>query len=227
MKTPRRLKTLIAPSGMIFQIVQRSASDRTNEILQKFCPKKYQNQGLTEEEKLSVVELIEPSQASHIRLSSHFPTCADKDDESNRKTTSASEKPKFNHFVCSYYEVETYLWGMIHSLGLDNWWGDSLKNKNVVRENIRQIIKLRKFEKISLHQLLQNMAIKDCSCLIGSIVDTKSSAMFHDFVWWFYESFIGTLIKVLLHIFTIGISRVRVGTNLERQSINLRRVLFS
>ncbi|EGG02772.1 uncharacterized protein MELLADRAFT_66061 [Melampsora larici-populina 98AG31] len=197
MKTPKRLKPLIGPSGLIFRIVKSAASDRTNEILQKSCPKKYQNQGLTEEEKLSVVELIEPSQASHTRLSSPFQTCTDQVTESKSKTSCADTKPKFNQFVCSYYEVESYIWGMIHSLGLGNWWGDSSKNEDVVRENITHIIKLRKFEKISLHQLVQDMTMKDCHCLIGSITDITSRAMFHDFVWWFYESFICSLIKVL------------------------------
>lgn len=39
-KTPKRLKSLIAPKGIITQIVQSSVSVRTNEVLEKYCQQK-------------------------------------------------------------------------------------------------------------------------------------------------------------------------------------------
>lgn len=39
-KTPKRLKSLITPTGLIGQIIRRCSLNRTDDILRKYCPKK-------------------------------------------------------------------------------------------------------------------------------------------------------------------------------------------
>ncbi|KAG0141002.1 hypothetical protein CROQUDRAFT_52371 [Cronartium quercuum f. sp. fusiforme G11] len=205
-KTPKRLKSFISSTGLITQIVKSSASDRTSEALQKYCPRKYFNQPLTEDEKLSVVKLIEPSSIGHERKSSPvLISGSNLSIESKAKMMSPKSKPKFLQFTCSNYEIEAYLWSMIHSYGFGHWWGKSSNNEKVVRQNIAKIIKLRRFEKISLHQLLQDLSISECFSSATSNV--KSLAMFHDFVWWFYNSFIGSLIQVFCFLMSIFASQ--------------------
>ena len=62
--------------------------------------------------------------------------------------------------------------------------------------DIHRIVNLRMFEKISLHELAQNLKFKACDQWISrNAQDHHSEEMLHDFLWWFYFSFIGGLIK--------------------------------
>ncbi|KAA1081431.1 hypothetical protein PGT21_035536 [Puccinia graminis f. sp. tritici] len=200
-KTPRRLKPLIQPNGFLHKVVVKSKSVEVIHVLNRSCPSKFVNCNVSAEERLSLIELAEPIQG-HSLESTHCSMSVDSShtqllsfqgpSQSNKPPT-----PKFSRFVCTPHEVETFLWAMIHACGLSHWWGwHSKHNEDVVRNSIRLIIKLRMFEKISLHQLAQNLKFKACDEWISqNSQDHHSEAMLHDFLWWFYFSFIGGLIK--------------------------------
>jgi len=150
---------------------------------------------------LSLVELAEPIQENSLEL----PPCSTSGDSNHTRPLcfegpSQCQKPpapKFSRFVCSPHEVETFLWMMIQAYGLSYWWGrESKHNEEIVRNNIHRIVNLRMFEKISLHELAQNLKFKACDQWISrNAQDHHSEEMLHDFLWWFYFSFIGGLIK--------------------------------
>ncbi|OAV97524.1 hypothetical protein PTTG_25980 [Puccinia triticina 1-1 BBBD Race 1] len=200
-KTPRRLKPLVQPNGFLHKVVVKSKGMQVIHVLNRCCPSKFLNCNVSPEERLSLIELAEPIQENSLEStncstaagsSRTQPLCFEGPSESNKPPT-----PKFSRFVCSPHEVETFLWAMIHACGLSHWWGrDSKHNEQVVRNNIRQIVNLRMFEKISLHQLAQDLKFKACDEWISrNSQDHHSEEMLHDFLWWFYFSFIGGLIK--------------------------------
>jgi hypothetical protein len=178
---------------------------------------------------LSLVELAEPIQENSLE-SAHCSTAADSSNTRPLRFEGASHcdkppTPKFSRFVCSPHEVETFLWMMIDACGLSHWWGrESTHNEEIVRNSlsltspccqpsdkkvlmttmtdIHRIVNLRMFEKISLHQLVQNLKFKACDQWISrNLQDHYSVEMLHDFLWWFYFSFIGGLLKVSYYDF--------------------------
>lgn len=161
------------------------------------------------------MELAEP-RLDYPRELPGCPTTAD----SSRASTfciaglSPSRKPptpKFSRFACSPHDIENFVWAMIEAYGLSHWWGrGSEHNKRIVRNNVCRIINLRRFEKISLHELVQDLRLKDCdSWLSSNPPDSQSQKMLNDFVWWFYFSFIGGLLKNTFFITESAIFRNR------------------
>ncbi|PLW52927.1 hypothetical protein PCANC_05728 [Puccinia coronata f. sp. avenae] len=200
-KTPQRLKPLAQPNGFLHNIVVKSGSMKAIHVLNRYCPSKVLNCNVSAEERLSLVELAEPIQENSLE-SAHCSTAADSSNTRPLRFEGASHcdkppTPKFSRFVCSPHEVETFLWMMIDACGLSHWWGrESKHNEEIVRNNIHRIVNLRMFEKISLHQLVQNLKFKACDQWISrNLQDHYSVEMLHDFLWWFYFSFIGGLLK--------------------------------
>lgn len=134
------------------------------------------------------------------------------------------EKPHAFDYAVPTHLIEAYIWSMISAWGLFGWWG-SKENEKLVRtrsfeyplsfqtsaENqstgIRQIINLRRFETLTMHDLLQDFSICDCDWLIPAnkraqaqrvtpTDDMKRREILHEWVWWFYVGFVASILKV-------------------------------
>ncbi|POW20045.1 hypothetical protein PSHT_03992, partial [Puccinia striiformis] len=154
-KTPRRLKPLVQQGGFLNRIVVKSKSVKVIHVLNRCCPSKFLNCNVSAEERLSLIELAEPTQ-EHPLGSAQCSAVATESSHTRPlsfKGPSQSKKPptpKFSRFVCSPHEVETFLWGVTQACGLSHWWGlESKHNEEVVRNGIHEIVNLRMHEKIS------------------------------------------------------------------------------
>ncbi|CAH7689397.1 hypothetical protein BY996DRAFT_4590294, partial [Phakopsora pachyrhizi] len=203
-KTPGRLKPLLRADGLIGIVTTASSVDSVefNKFLNKTCPKKFINSKLTDAEKMELVELSESatiySLGNQNSLEKPFSKSQSTLKFAQPSQLSKPSSPTFSQFTCSHYEIQRFLWVMICRYGLFGWWGiDSKHNKAIVKNNIHRILKLRRFEKITLHELLQGFKTKECGRWLTQYPSDKiSEKMLNDFVWWFYVSFIGELVKV-------------------------------
>ncbi|MBW0481940.1 hypothetical protein O181_021655 [Austropuccinia psidii MF-1] len=215
-KTPKRIKSLIKLNGLIHNIVIKSNSLKLKPILNRCCPSKFVDQNLNEAERLSFIELIQTSQLYDQSSSDDF-RFSHSSTPSQLQFASSSQfkKPpslKLQQFVCPHHEVQTFVRKATQAYGLDHWWGAcSPTNRQVVWNNVDRIVKLRRFEKISMHELIQGFKLKECGeWLLKNPSDAKSRQMLQDFTWWFYFLFVAELIKNTFFITESAIFRNRI-----------------
>ncbi|KAG9006699.1 hypothetical protein FRB93_008431 [Tulasnella sp. JGI-2019a] len=119
-------------------------------------------------------------------------------------------KPKFAEFACSHSNVYQYVANITLTVIPRNLWG-SKKNLKVILKHIASFITYRRSEVPTLHTVLQGLSLHDCDWLVPDGTraqsqrstpsdDMKRRELLHEFIYWFFDSFLTPLLKTTFYI---------------------------
>lgn len=206
--TPKRLKNIVP---IIDQMVWRHLKCPYKLFFDKFCPSKVENEvnlGLDEN------TILEWMSERSVQIQTQGPpnasttTLASSEVSIRTGLNDAAPKPRFVDFTCSYVEVFQYVVAVIKAIIPNTLWG-SKKNFKTVMQYVKNFITGRRFETLSLHDVLQGFSSSDCDWLIPpgpgtrqqhrvSVSDAmKRKELLEEFIFWFFDSFLLPLIKVV------------------------------
>ncbi|OZJ05810.1 hypothetical protein BZG36_00879 [Bifiguratus adelaidae] len=121
----------------------------------------------------------------------------------------------------SYYEVSCYIRSCLKRTVPDAFWG-STANREVIFKSVDLFVRLRRFESISLHTILQGFKTSDCSWLVpppkpgGKAVLpspcelAKRKELIEEFVFWVFDSLVIPLIRTCFYVTDSGPHRNRI-----------------
>lgn len=103
----------------------------------------------------------------------------------------------------------------------DEFWGvgeDQAHNKQIFLDNVDRFVKLRRFESMSLHDVMHCMKIFSIPWLShtnttakGSLSDTlKRLELFHEFLYYIFDSLLIPLIRCNFHVTETSVHRYRI-----------------
>ncbi|KAG8899700.1 hypothetical protein FRB99_006494 [Tulasnella sp. 403] len=129
-------------------------------------------------------------------------------------------KPRFADYACSFSEVSRFIAGVTMAVIPHSFWG-SKKNLKAVLSQVSTFISCRRFETITLHDVLQGLSTADCDWLVvegagaqsqrsSASDDLKKKEIFHEFLYWYFESFVSPLLKNTFYITDSSVYRNQV-----------------
>ncbi|KAF8656263.1 hypothetical protein AX16_002699 [Volvariella volvacea WC 439] len=130
-------------------------------------------------------------------------------------------KPRFIEFACSYNEVLRYVMVVTNAVIPKVFWG-SKQNFKYIMERVKELISCRRFETLSLHDILQGFSTTACDWLIPpgpgaskqirvSVSDfLKRRELLEEFLYWYFTSFVMPLLKTTFYITESSAFRNRV-----------------
>ncbi|CUA77091.1 telomerase reverse transcriptase [Rhizoctonia solani] len=212
-KTPKRVKAVLP---LIQSLIRRHRRFNYQRTCQVICRSRVDISTSSELNQGKILELM--SEYSHSVTSSYmFSQMPEKSYQVSHPSLvfphGASEaalevklKPRFVEFACSHHEVLRYIKTVVDEVIPQAFWGSST-NRKVIDEHITTIITQRRFETITLHQLVQKLRIADFEWL-GETQDRrvaqsdalKRTELLREFIYWFFDSFIIPLVKSTFYV---------------------------
>ncbi|CAE6473739.1 unnamed protein product [Rhizoctonia solani] len=212
-KTPKRVKVVLP---LIQSLIRRHRRFNYQRTCQVICRSRVDISTSSELNQGKILELM--SEYSHSVTSSYmFSQMPEKSYQVSHPSLvlphGASEaalevklKPRFVEFACSHHEVLRYIKTVVDEVIPQAFWGSST-NRKVIDEHITTIITQRRFETITLHQLVQKLRIADFEWL-GETQDRrvaqsdalKRTELLREFIYWFFDSFIIPLVKSTFYV---------------------------
>ncbi|KAF5391483.1 hypothetical protein D9757_002434 [Collybiopsis confluens] len=132
----------------------------------------------------------------------------------------AKSRPRFMDFACNYSEVRVpdfyaisvykYVIWITNAVIPKRFWGSRANFKAICR-HIKNFVVSRRYETLSLHQVLQGFNTSDCEWLMPpgdgkkqmrvSVSDSlKRRELLEDFIFWFFDSFVISLIRATFYV---------------------------
>ncbi|GAA5934697.1 telomerase reverse transcriptase [Sporobolomyces koalae] len=120
-------------------------------------------------------------------------------------------KPKLAEFACTPYEVESYVMAVVRDVIPRSFWG-SESNAQLIFKQISQFLRMRRFETISLHTLLQGFSVLDCDWLVPHrsarakeekvtrLELERRKQVLGQFLYWLFDSFITDLVRTAFYV---------------------------
>ncbi|KAG8870325.1 hypothetical protein FRB97_009861 [Tulasnella sp. 331] len=119
-------------------------------------------------------------------------------------------KPKFAEFACNHANVYRYVANITLAVFPRDMWG-SAKNLKVILKHIASFISYRRLEVPTLHTVLQGLCLHDFDWLMPEGVraqgqrstasdDMKRRELLHEFIYWFFDSFLVPLLKTTFYV---------------------------
>ncbi|GAA5952834.1 hypothetical protein JCM3765_002979 [Sporobolomyces pararoseus] len=133
------------------------------------------------------------------------------------------KKPKLAEFACTPYEVESYIQAVVRDVIPRAFWGSD-RNAKLVMKHISRFLRMRRFESISLHSLLQGFSILDCEWLdpavsifspdkidergtptvksksIDAVEMERRKELLAEFLHWVFDSFVTDLVRTAFYV---------------------------
>ncbi|GAA6017246.1 hypothetical protein JCM11491_001868 [Sporobolomyces phaffii] len=144
-----------------------------------------------------------------------------------RPRTGFDKKPKLAEYACTPYEVESYVQAVVGDVIPRAFWGSD-RNAKLISKQISQFLRMRRFETISLHSLLQGYSTLDCEWLEPSAPVTfenlkntmdlpgkkktrvdvvtppiemeKRKELLAEFLYWFFDSFVTEVVRTAFYV---------------------------
>ncbi|KAJ1301223.1 hypothetical protein OPQ81_003632 [Rhizoctonia solani] len=212
-KTPKRLKSVLA---LIQGLIRRHRRFNYQRVCQAICRSRVNVSALSELDQSKILELM--SEYSHSITASYmlsqipeksyqifhpslvFPHGA------SEAALEVKLKPRFVEFACSHHEVLRYVKTVVDEVIPHAFWGSNT-NRKIIDEHIHTIITQRRFETVTLHQLVQKLRIADFEWL-GETLDRRVSQsdalkrmeLLREFIYWFFDSFLIPLVKSTFYV---------------------------
>ncbi|KIY69092.1 hypothetical protein CYLTODRAFT_241785 [Cylindrobasidium torrendii FP15055 ss-10] len=120
---------------------------------------------------------------------------------------SPNNKPHILDYACSHTEVFRYVRAVIKAVIPNEFWGGE-QNFKLVCDSVKEFVSARRFESISLHNVLQGFNTTGCGWLAPSKEQTRVAAsdmykrreLLEDFMYWFFDSFVMYVLKTAFYI---------------------------
>lgn len=225
-KTPKRLKPALE---LAKRMIHLEGKCRYRKLLDRYCPRKASRKGpipVPDGRPIPVSSDITPeprTQLSRSEISievSHrsqiFPHGAK---EARAKVRA---KPSFSDYSCSPYEVKSFVRSVVREVIPRDFWGSD-SNAKVVLSHISALLRLRRYETLSVHALLQNFCVADCDWLrapsagytqnsqqrANAVEMDKRRELLQEFLFWFVDGWLMDLLKTTFVVTESAKSRNR------------------
>ncbi|SGZ26907.1 BQ5605_C025g09993 [Microbotryum silenes-dioicae] len=212
-KTPERVKPTLP---MLQRMMLLHSRCNYRKMLDRYCPKKVTKEAnLSQAERAVLLNLMSQpdTQSPHVE-----PSAKDHEEDEEDETPMAHgasqararvrAKPRFTEYMCSTYEVICYVTAIVRDTIPRDFWG-SKSNENLVLKHAGEFLRLRRFETMSLHTLLQGLCVADCDWLLPlsatrprnrfqrapSVEMAKRREVLMEFLYWFFDGFIVDLVR--------------------------------
>ncbi|SCZ90544.1 BZ3500_MvSof-1268-A1-R1_Chr9g10875 [Microbotryum saponariae] len=212
-KTPERVKPTLP---MLQRMMLLHSRCNYRKMLDRYCPKKVTKEAnLSQAERAVLLKLMSQpeTQSPHVE-----PSAKDHEEDEEDETPMAhgasqararvKAKPRFTEYMCSTYEVICYVTAVVRDTIPRDFWG-SKSNENLVLKHAGEFLRLRRFETMSLHTLLQGLCVADCDWLLPlsatrprnrfqrapSVEMAKRREVLMEFLYWFFDGFIVDLVR--------------------------------
>ncbi|CAE6410670.1 unnamed protein product [Rhizoctonia solani] len=212
-KTPKRLKAILP---LIQSLIRRHRRFNYQRVCQVICRSRVDVSTLSDLDQSKILEVM--SEYSHSVASSYMLSqMPDKSYQishpslvlphgASQAALEVKLKPRFVEFACSHHEVLRYIKTVVDEVIPHAFWGSST-NRKVIDEHINTIVTQRRFETMTLHQLVQKLRIADFEWL-GQTPDRrvaqsdalKRTELLQEFIYWFFDSFIIPLVKSTFYV---------------------------
>ncbi|THV07327.1 hypothetical protein K435DRAFT_605904, partial [Dendrothele bispora CBS 962.96] len=208
-KTPKRLKESIP---LLEKLLWRHGKCKYKLICDRVCPSKLTGKDTLTDSSMILELMSENSQPLIIQTQPPFEEISL--DSSGRSIFPSSSqiksKPRFAEFCCPLNEVYRYVVIVVNAVIPKRFWG-SEANFKLICKQIESFIKCRRHEGLSLHNLLQGFGTSACEWLMPpgdcnnqsrtTVSDQlKRRELLEDFVYWFFDSFVGPLLRTTFYI---------------------------
>ncbi|KAF5382158.1 hypothetical protein D9615_004408 [Tricholomella constricta] len=133
----------------------------------------------------------------------------------------AKSKPRFADFACPNVEVYRYVALVTKAVIPKAFWG-SEANFQVILRYVKEFIQCRRFETLTLHHIIQGFSTSACEWLMPpgiparqqsrvSVSDAlKRRELLEEFIFWYFDSFVSSLLKTNFYITETSAFRNRV-----------------
>ncbi|CAE6476735.1 unnamed protein product [Rhizoctonia solani] len=212
-KTPKRLKHILP---LIQSLIRRHRRFNYQRVCLAICRSRVDVSTSSELDQSKILELM--SEYSHsITTNCMISQIPDKSYQISHPSLvlphGASEaalevklKPRFVEFACSHHEVLRYINTVVDEVIPHAFWGSNA-NRRIIHEHIKTIITQRRFETVTLHQLIQRLRLADFEWL-GQTSDRrvcqsdalKRTQLLWEFIYWFFDSFLTPLVKSTFYV---------------------------
>ncbi|KAG5635812.1 hypothetical protein H0H81_010060 [Sphagnurus paluster] len=130
-------------------------------------------------------------------------------------------KPRFADFACPNVEVYRYVALVTKAVIPKAFWGSDA-NFKVVLSYVQEFIRCRRFESVTLHHVIQRFSTTACDWFIppgqGALQQSRVSVsdamkrreLLEDFMFWYFDSFVSSLLKTNFYITETSAFRNRV-----------------
>ncbi|KAJ3546316.1 hypothetical protein NMY22_g2104 [Coprinellus aureogranulatus] len=223
--TPKRLKGVLP---IMDKLIWRHTKCDYKALQNIACPTKIQDDGKLMDESV-ILELmseqsIQISTQLSLRLDDVSMDSAGKPVSPLRATQVArpvQHKPKFTEFECSHYEVFRYAKLVTNAVIPKAFWGNEA-NYRLVLKNMKRFVELRRYETLTIHELLQGFSTSACEWLMPSgkkahlqgrvdVSDTmKRRELLKEFMFWYFDGFLMPLLKTTFYITESSAFRNRI-----------------
>ncbi|KAI8510175.1 hypothetical protein Bbelb_126030 [Branchiostoma belcheri] len=103
----------------------------------------------------------------------------------------------------SVYQIYQLLRSILHKVVPENLWG-SRHNKACFLNHVLTFLRMGRYERISLHQLMTGIRLNDCDWLkLDSNTQQEfqtRTALLHKFVWWLFNNFVINILRSYFYI---------------------------
>ncbi|GLB40371.1 putative telomerase reverse transcriptase [Lyophyllum shimeji] len=130
-------------------------------------------------------------------------------------------KPRFADFACPPIEVFRYVALVTKTVIPKAFWGNEANFKVILRY-VKEFIQCRRFESLTLHHIIQGFSTLACDWLMPpgeaahrqsrvSVSDAlKRRELLEEFIFWYFDSFVSSLLKTNFYITETSAFRNRV-----------------
>ncbi|THH09180.1 hypothetical protein EW146_g8757 [Bondarzewia mesenterica] len=224
-KTPERLKSVI---DHLEKMVYRHGKCGYIALRDLTCPSKLKDD---KQKPLDSSIILELMSEQSINLHSQRPIDSElvSDISLNRTTLPPSltqskpgtkAKPRFAEFACSILEVYRYVVLVTKAVIPKSLWGCDDNFKSVMK-SVKEFIAYRRYETTTLHHIMQGVSISKCEWLAlrSSMTEHRTSIpvsdsikrreLMEEFLFWYFSSFLLTLLRTTFYITESGAFRNR------------------
>ncbi|RDB25955.1 Telomerase reverse transcriptase [Hypsizygus marmoreus] len=225
-KTPKRLKGVLP---LLEAMIWRHGKCGYKPLRDKVCPTKLKSTGSKDLDTTIILEIMS-EQSSLLRSQADFSAIdMSVDSEGNsimpfgqtQAERHAKSKPRFAEFACPVIEVYRYIALMTKVVIPKAFWG-SETNRKLILTYVEQFIQCRRFETLTLHHIIQRFSTSECDWLTPpgnaarqqsrvSVSDAlKRREVLEEFLFWYFDSFVSSLLKTNFYITESSAFRNRV-----------------
>ncbi|KAJ8072353.1 Telomerase reverse transcriptase [Marasmius tenuissimus] len=217
-RTPKRLHQVLP---MLEKLIWRHSKCKYRLLRDRTCPSKIKGREMSNE---VILEMV--SENKLLSQLSRGDTSLDTAGNSisvmglTQAEREAKRKPQFSEFCCTYEEVYRFVVQVVQSVIPKAFWGNK-DNFEQICQHIKTFVTARRYDKVSLHLVLQGFSTAACDWLLPPGNGTKQQSvpvtdslkrreLLEDFLFWVFDSFIVSLIRTTFYVTESSAFRNRI-----------------
>ncbi|THH05865.1 hypothetical protein EW145_g4492 [Phellinidium pouzarii] len=229
-KTPARLRSTLP---LLAQLYHRHKKCGYKALLDKVCPSKLKPDHRDSTVDSSVILELISEELSEVQLHNQidvdttddFASVSMRGGSYKSRLSKGSQikyKPKFSEYTCSYAEVFLYVRAVSKVVVPHAFWG-CIRNRKAVMLHVKQLISSRRYESITLHNIIQGVSTSECDWLLPpekskpvrhlnqSMAEMlKRRELLEEFLYWYFDQFLVPLLRTTFYITDSSAFRNRV-----------------